>query len=423
MRFIKLLSLTILTGLLLGVAWLPSCTFLIFIAFVPLLFLTEEIEKSTIKRKKLSIFLFTYLTFLIWNCFDTWWIWYASEGGAIAALAANALLMALTYLLYFSLRRRIQNPTYSIWILLPVWLSFEYLHLNWELTWSWLTLGNIFAFEHNWVQWYEFTGVSGGTAWVFAVNILLYQVIKFKIKETRIKRVVTALLIILPIILSQLIIKFTTTLTYKLTTQVLIVQPNIDPYNDKFNGDFQGQLQGVYNKIKNKITAKTAYVVLPETFLTETIWENDMENSFSIKFLKDSLLSKFPDLNIVIGASTLYRYDKNEKKPATARAIENTDYFYDVYNTAIQLNKSGLTIYHKSKLVPGVERMPYPFLFKPLEGLAINLGGTFGSLGTQDTRDVFFNKDKTIGIAPVVCYESIFGEYVADYINNGANLI
>ncbi|MHB8261037.1 MAG: apolipoprotein N-acyltransferase [Bacteroidia bacterium] len=428
MKFIKLLSLTILTGLLLGLAWFPSCTFLIFIAFIPLLFLTEEIENSTLKRKKLSLFLLTYLAFLIWNCFDTWWIWYASEGGAIAALVANALLMSLTYLLYFTLRRRIQNPAYSIWILLPVWMSFEYLHLNWELTWSWLTLGNVFAFEHNWVQWYQFTGVSGGTVWVLVINILLYQILSCKKQESRIKRVVTALLIILPIILSQLIIKLSNYQIDKSTTQVLIVQPNIDPYNDKFNGDFQGQLQGVYNKIKNKITAKTNYVVLPETFLTETIWENDMERSFSITFLKDSLLSKFPDLNIIIGANTLYHFEKNEKghplgQSATARAIENTDIFYDAYNTAIQLNKGGLTIYHKSKLVPGVERMPYPTLFKPLEGLAINLGGTFGSLGTQDTRDVFFNADKSIGIAPVVCYESIFGEYVADYIKNGANLI
>ncbi|MEO8760486.1 MAG: apolipoprotein N-acyltransferase, partial [Bacteroidia bacterium] len=75
------------------------------------------------------------------------------------------------------------------------------------------------------------------------------------------------------------------------------------------------------------------------------------------------------------------------------------------------------------KLVPGVERMPYPALFKPLEGLAIKLGGGFGSLGTQDDRAVFFNKDKSIGIAPVICYESIFGEYVSEYITNGANLI
>ena len=26
-----------------------------------------------------------------------------------------------------------------------LWLAFEYLHLNWDLTWSWLTLGNVFS--------------------------------------------------------------------------------------------------------------------------------------------------------------------------------------------------------------------------------------------------------------------------------------
>jgi apolipoprotein N-acyltransferase len=109
--------------------------------------------------------------------------------------------------------------------------------------------------------------------------------------------------------------------------------------------------------------------------------------------------------------------------PATARLFGNSEVYFDVFNTAIQLNKGGLELYHKSKLVPGVERMPYPALFKPLEGLAIKLGGTFGSLGTQDKRTVFFNKDKSVGIAPVICYESIFGEFVTEYVSNGANII
>ena len=248
--------------------------------------------------------------------------------------------------------------------------------------------------------------------------------LQFKIQNSRVRIFAAILVVFIPILLSQLIIKVSNRQINQLPTQqVLIVQPNIDPYNDKFNGDYQGQLQGVYNKIKNKITVKTKYVALPETFLTENIWENKIENCYSIKFLKDSLLGKFPDLNIVVGATTLYKYDKNEKLSVTARPFPNTDIYYDVYNTAIQLNKDGLQLYHKSKLVPGVERMPYPALFKPLEELAINLGGTFGSLGTQDERTVFFNKDNSIGIAPVVCYESIFGEFVTGYINNGANII
>ncbi len=428
MKFVKLILLAILSGILLTVSWIPACTWLIFIAFVPLFILTNDLENSDIKRKKLAVFFMAYLVFLIWNVGDTWWIWYASDGGAVAAFVANSLLMALTYNLYFSLHKRLQQTyfkPYTIWLLIPVWLSFEYLHTKWELAWTWLTVGNVFAFKHNWVQWYEFTGVSGGTAWVLAVNILIYQLLKFKPQTSKLKIGIVSSLIIFPIIISQLIIKFSThAVDESKNQQVLIVQPNIDPYNDKFSGNFQEQMQRVYNKIKNKITFKTNYLVLPETFLTEDIWENDIEQTYSIKFLKDSLLSKFPDLNIVVGATTLRRYKQDDASmPSTARRFGNADFYFDVFNTAIQLNKTGLEVYHKSKLVPGVERMPYPALFKPLEGLAIKLGGTFGSLGTQANRAVFFNKDKSIGIAPVVCYESIFGEYLSEYIANGANII
>ena len=328
---------------------------------------------------------------------DTWWIWYASAEGSVAAFVANSLLMALVYLLYFSLRKRIQRPIYSIWILVPVWLAFEYLHTKWDLAWTWLSLGNAFAFEHNWVQWYEFTGVSGGAAWILAVNILLYQVLKFKIQHSRVRIIAVVLVVLIPIGISRLIKYQRAKQILAASVNVLIVQPNIDPYNDKFSGNFEEQLQGVYNKIKGKITTRTKYVVLPETFLTESIWENDLDHAYSIQFIKDSLIRKFPNLTIIVGATTFYRYAPNQPLSATARAFDKTQIYYDVYNTAIQINKSGIQLYHKSKLVPGVERMPYPALFKPLEELAINLGGTFGSLGTQEERTVFFNEDKSIG--------------------------
>jgi apolipoprotein N-acyltransferase len=67
--------------------------------------------------------------------------------------------------------------------------------------------------------------------------------------------------------------------------------------------------------------------------------------------------------------------------------------------------------------------MPFPALFKPLERFAIDLGGTMGSLGTQEERGVFYSHDKKVCIAPVICYESAYSDYVADYVRNGANLI
>ena len=51
------------------------------------------------------------------------------------------------------------------------WISFEYLHINWELTWPWLTLGNGFAQYPSWVQWFEYTGVFGASLWILGLNV------------------------------------------------------------------------------------------------------------------------------------------------------------------------------------------------------------------------------------------------------------
>ncbi len=61
---------------------------------------------------------------------------------------------------------------------------------------------------------------------------------------------------------------------------------------------------------------------------------------------------------------------------------------------------------------------------KPVLGDAmINLGGTVASLGTDKERIAFsnpFNKGK---IAPIICYESIYGEFTGDYVKKGANFL
>jgi apolipoprotein N-acyltransferase len=87
------------------------------------------------------------------------------------------------------------------------------------------------------------------------------------------------------------------------------------------------------------------------------------------------------------------------------------------------MEKSGdLQIYHKSKLVVGVEKMPFINYLGFLGDLVINIGGTSGSLGRQNEAGNFTVND-SLQIAPVICYESVFGAYVADYIRKGAGLI
>ncbi|HLC82230.1 MAG TPA: apolipoprotein N-acyltransferase, partial [Bacteroidia bacterium] len=147
------------------------------------------------------------------------------------------------------------------------------------------------------------------------------------------------------------------------------------------------------------------------------------EQTSSVIAIK-KFLSNFPKLKIIIGASTAKAYKPGEKLSETDRKFRNEDAYYDAYNTAFQFDNTGkVQKYHKSKLVPGVEQMPLQFIFKYLEQFAMEMGGTSGSLGVQSTRTVFSSADNKFKFAPVICYESVYGEYVSDYVKNGANVI
>jgi apolipoprotein N-acyltransferase len=435
----RIWGLSLLSGALLGAAWFPPFTFLIFVAWVPLFMLTDYLF-TWARRPAAAVFVSSYIAFVSWNALVTWWTWFASPGGCVAAILANSLLMAFTYWLFFILYRTFTKAgklkVAGFWWLIPAWLSFEYLHTLWELAWTWLTLGNVFAYTHNWVQWYEFTGVSGGSLWALSANIIVYQMLKVRTQEAGPgaaaqrplgagkRAALLAAVVFIPIGASYLIRPSALKTGKAVRQQIVIVQPNIDPYNDKFSSSYESQLQRTYGLLTGQLSQETDYLVFPETFFTENIWENSLEESYSVKFLRDSILKKYPGLTIITGASTFYHYPHGGKLSPTAHKYTDADEYYDVYNTALQLDNYGpIQVYHKSKLVPGVERMPYPAVFGFLEKLAIDLGGTSGSLGTQDEREVFFNKDKTTGVATVICYESIFGEYLADFIRGGANLV
>jgi apolipoprotein N-acyltransferase len=420
---LKLIYFSILSGLLFSAGWFSPATILIFFAWVPIFFIEDFISNSeTIKKKKLKLIGTVYLSFFIWNICVTWWIYYASFGGAAMAIICNPIFMCVAFMVWYNLKQRI-NKAWAIWLLIPIWLGYEYGHTLWDLTWSWLILGNAFAFNHNWVQWYEFTGTSGGSLWVLVVNILIYKLIKNKSYSIQsFIKPLSALLV--PIALSYILLSISTAQQnnsgiYK----TVVVQPNIDPYNDKFNSAPADQLRNLMGQINGKLDSTVDFLVLPETFLTESFIEGRENESFSLHFLMDSVIKKYPNITIITGATTYNIFNPNDTPSSTARKDGNSGDYYDVFNTGLQLNKEGISYYHKSKLVPGVERMPFPKLFKPLESLAIDLGGTMGNLGVQDERRVFFSHNKKIGIAPVICYESAYSDYVADYIENGANLI
>lgn len=404
----------------LTLSWYWNCTLCVFVGFAPLLILEDHFRPD---RKK--IFLYSFLTFLAWNVGVTWWVIYASAGGAAMAFIFNSLFMAIVFVFYSRLRVFFPS-SWGAWLIVPVWLAWEHLHTLWDLSWTWLTLGNVFAWQHEWIQWYELTGASGGSAWVLACNVVLFQNIynKRRLLSKYVLRFTLA--IVLPVALSYCI--FTFRLLQELDpasrVRVTVVQPNIDPYNEKFDVDFREQFLNMLDLVRDSINESTDYLVLPETFIAgygAGINEKHLHEAEEIQWFRDSITAKFPGLKIVAGGNTYVTYE--HEATATARLDRGSHIWYDVFNTGLLIDNENVAVYHKSKLVPGVERMPFPALLKPLEGLAIDMGGTVGSLGIQSTRDVFMDTVKHVGVAPVICYESVFADYVTSYVRNGANLI
>lgn len=425
MRTLLIFSLSLLSGLLLAFAWFPHGLLpLLFIAFVPLLIAERMLFNDPKGNRPLTLFASSYLCFVTWNFIVTWWVKNASIGGAVMAILANALLMAFVFMLFHRVKRRI-GETWGAVVFICFWLGFEFLHLDWDLTWPWLTLGNAFADQPEWIQWYEYTGIFGGSLWVLVTNVMACElVLNWKKQEKRLRirnaSLITGI-VLLPIILSYSVFQYKEDPARE-KINVLVIQPNIDPYNEKFYFDHQTQLIKMLTLAKDRTDSTTDYLLLPETALTEDMWEGQLERTESVMMLR-SYLKNFPKLKIIIGASTVKAYGAGEERSSTARKFTNDDAYYDSYNTALQIdNSNNIQVYHKSKLVPGVEKMPFPVIFNYFERYAIEMGGTSGSLGMQEERTVFTSGTKAAA-APVICYESIYGEYVGQYLRNGANFI
>lgn len=394
-------------------AWPVSpLTFLVFVAFVPLLQLADKVEHRRF------FFLLTFITILTWNACTTWWIWNSTGPGAVAAIIANSLIMCLPWWGYRVFKRKFgRRIGYASLVIF--WMTFEYIHLNWQLSWPWLTLGNVFASNPYWVQWYEFTGTSGGTLWVLLANILLFEVWR-EGKSRRFKPAVLIYplaVIILPLLLSFLMIPART--PDSKNANVVIVQPNIDPYGKFAAGEAGPQVQLLLSLTQTAIDSNTRLVVWPETALTRP-WSFEGQIRQYPEYQQIFMFAQqHPNTTFETGIEILKNYGPEK---ATRTAVNIRGAYIDDFNAAVAI-KAGAQdeYYHKSRLVPGVETLP-SFL-DWMAPVFEQFGGTTGGYGKQDSSSVLQQAGQPYITAPIICYESIYGEYVGTYVQKGANLL
>ena len=411
-------------GLLLWAAWPTSpLTFLIFFAWIPILW----IEENTVSYKKLL--LLSYIHMLVWNLLTTWWVYHASLPGALMAILLNSLIMCLPFLCMHAVRNFFGRRAARL-ALVAFWISFEYVHHNWELSWPWLTLGNVFAMQPHWIQWYEATGTTGGSLWVLTANLLAYELLRHFSKRKPVKkdvrlRVLFLLVIFVPLIVSALLLASKEDRLRSLSTQknVVVVQPNIDPYEEKFiAGTEAEQIQNLITLSEQQVDTATAMVVWPETSIPVPVWENELKTNPLYQPVWE-FLYRHPQLSLVSGISSYRNYGSDKKNAtATARHDEMNGFYYDAFNTAALMHPGGdFSVYHKAKLVPGVETLPSFLLF--IGSWFEDFGGTSGTLGRDKERAVFRDGQHYYVAAPIICYESIYSDYLTEYVRKGANIL
>ena len=338
------------------------------------------------------------------------------------AIIVNSLLMAIVFTSYSFISEKVTIKLSVIyWIC--VWIVFEKFHLIWDFSWPWLNLGNVFSEKILWIQWYEYTGSFGGSLWILIVNYLFFLIYKnwVEIKKFDIIKFSYAILSLsIPIIISMYIYNNQSQdIDY---VKVSILQPNIDPYEEKY-GKTNISIINDFKDLINTTNYSSEIIIAPETYFSESpgLLIDKFKESNLMIILKNYLNEK--NTQLLSGIQFYKLYNSSKEKTKTSNYVRDS-LWVDVYNSSFLISKiKSPQIYHKSKLVVGVENMPYKTILEPLLGNALlDFGGTVSTRATQNKREVF-EMDNGTKVAPIICYESIYGEYVTEYVRNGAQFL
>lgn len=401
------LSAVLLSVALLSAGWLGLTGFTLLVALVPLLFLSERYDSSC--RSWWKMCGWASLTFVLWNAATIWWVWIASPLGPIVATIVSTFWNLAALMTYHYVSKRASRPL-AYTVLVTLWIATEYIYYSAQvMSFPWLLLGHGFSGDVWAVQWYEYTGVFGGTLWVLLSNIAVFEALR---RRSRRPMAVAAATVLLPVAASAAIY-----LTYAPSEEevtVSVVQPNIPCY-EKFDRNSEAaNFEGIISLLR-QVPAESVFALLPETAITYRICEG--ERSTVVDYLTMNVFNRGnPGTSIISGATTTRYYDAG-KQTSTAR-FDGSRY-YDHFNSALLIDPRGVVdIYHKGRLVIGVEALPMKGLW---EMMGVDLGGISGQLGWGTEHKTFASRNVEMG--PAICYEGLYSDYFAGFVREGAEVM
>lgn len=357
------------------------------------------------------MFGWAWLAFVLWNGATIWGLWYSTPVGPFAATLVSTFLNMLAFMLFHTVSKR-AHKALAYTLLVAGWIATEYWYTVGEFSFPWLLLGNGFANDTWAVQWYEYTGIFGGTLWVLVCNLLFFEAWLHRRSVRHWVR--AALAVVVPAAVSLAIYACWEEPAQRIETAV--VQPNVDCY-DKFNTAPGWQHENLLSLLA-EVPSSAQLIAMPETALVEG---STKPGCRPVLRSRSSRRRWRPTIRMRCWWWGPTPIKSMPRKSDRDGAFPQRCLVRPVQHGAGSRRRGVRDIHHKSRLVIGVEKMPLPWLFDWLSFLIIDLGGTTGQLGVDTQRTVF--AADSVRVAPAVCYESVYGAYVGEFVRGGAQLI
>jgi apolipoprotein N-acyltransferase len=384
-----------------------------------------------------------YLTVLFFNILTLYWVggWHSDDTflklGGVFTVLIHPLFFLVPLLIFYGIKK-LRKPSLALLFFPFIWTGFEYSHNLGELAYPWLELGNTETYNIGRIQYAELFGVHGITFLICVISVLLYYVLlklitrewKLTSKPVLINFSIIVILIVLPNIYSYNYLvntanydKYFTSEDSSKIIKTAIVQPNVDPYK-KWEANSRDVLVDSYiEKLNKALLLNPDMIVLNETAVSYYFLEdyNYDKTSKFINFVNSS--SRL----LVMGIPHL-QYYPDSTAPPDSKIMSRSHRKYRTFNSAILLepgkNIDEYQIHKKVKLVPFSENVPYskylPFLKK-----FISWGVGISSWNPGDSLILLNLNHNNIHtrFAALVCFESVFSEYVSESVKNGAEFL
>ncbi|MCK9410526.1 MAG: apolipoprotein N-acyltransferase [Bacteroidetes bacterium] len=394
------------------------------VGMVPLLLLADLIESYG------RFFRYSYCTFFVLSILALYWVGGFTHGhdpylmiAGIALFLWEPLVFTIPAMLYFFVKKRIRQR----WAVISfpfIWISMEWLYALGELAFPWLHLGNTQTYQLEKIQFADLTGVYGISFWILVMNVLVYFLVKSIQAGVRTKSQYYLVGAILGV---YLLPNFYTAAPLESLQPngkgitVGILQPNIDPWN-KWEGakTFQGrwtQTVEYLRLMERKVNDSLDLFVLPESAILLDLPQLPLEME-EFKNVVDKL-----KVSVISGYVHTKFYEQGNA-PVSSSTLKGRSTRYDSFNSIlyVQPDNDTLQTYNKMRLVPFAERIPYankvPFLIEPLRwGVGIS------NWGLAHDSTVFSSQQLNTKFLAMVCYESIFPEFVSQFVQKGAEFL